>query len=471
MSLIPATCELWIDGFRYADGQPSEDPAEPVALSGLTIRWGRSNTVDQPSPASCSFEIADAEGGSQRFDDTIKLGSAVVIWSELDGQRTVVFGGRVTDLEASYDDDLGAARCSVVAMDQLSELANRYVGSEPWASQLMWERAARILGAVGLDWHTSLASIPNRPANLVVSRVDVDRQAATDLLQELAISSGSVLWGATDPATGVPYLIYEDPANRSSLYVFAENLATLLWAPSTGSGAGTPLSSCEVLRDPVQWSRAVTDLITRVTVRWLDQSTSPGTTERSVGLTDAGAEANYGSRGISIGTILTKEIDAQNLAAGTLAAHQPSPAWRADGLTWDLSQVTTDSAAHRTLVRTLLDNKARLGYAIALIDLPYWTPTSAAVQLYIEGGTYRYAEGGYWILALEASPATGLGGSLTYGQTDRSIRYADVDPGVSFLEMIGVGPAGPTGPDWADIPTATTWATVPAGKRWADDPR
>lgn len=466
MYLIPATCELWIDGVRYADGRPGEDDREPFALSDLTIRWGRDNTVDQPSPASCSFSIMDPPGGSVRFDATVALGSTVVVWTELNGQRAVVFGGRVTDLQASFDAGAGSGVCDVIAADQLSDLANRFVGSEPWAAELLWQRAVHILTAVGLDANSVLAPIPSGPANLTVSRLDVDRQAAAGLLVELATTGGLVLWASW--RDNHAYLVFEDPALRASLYVFAEDPATLLWRPVPGSGAGTPVSACQVLQDPVKWARVVGDLITRVTVRWLDQSTTPGTTERSYGIVDSGSETVYGARGMSIGTTLTREQDASALATRTLAGHQPSPSWRTEGLTWDLSASETDDDPTRALVLALLGDTTRVGYAIALTDLPYWTPTSAAVQLYIEGGTYRFTDGGHWELALEGSPATGLGGSLTCAATNRSVRYKDVDPAVSYLDMIGVGPAGLTGQSWDSVPAATTWDTVPAGTKWSD---
>jgi hypothetical protein len=468
MTALPVGCELWVDGTRYADGQPTEISEDPFALTGLRITWGRTTTVDQPEPSTCSFSIADPPGGSVRFDDTVRLGSTVVVYATLDGIRYVVFAGRVTDLDAAYDTD--AAVCEVVAADQLADLANRFVGSEPWPAEQMWQRAHRIVTAVGLDPNKVLATIPAPQNSLVVSRMDVDRQSATVLLQELATSTGFVLWSSFNAAKQSQYLIFEDPAARASLYVFGQALPSLLWTVMTGTGAGTPMTSCNVLQDPVHWRREVGDLITRVAVRWADQTTAPGTTERTVSLIDSASESTYGARGLSVGTILTTSNDATALAGRLLAAHQPSDSWRTEGLTWDLSLTDHDDSATRSLAVTLLDNVARLGYAIALTDLPYWTPTAAATQLYIEGGDYAF-EDGHWVLALQGAPATGLGGSLTYGATDRSVRYADIDCSVSFLEMTGVGPAGPTGPRWQDIPAATTWASVPADIDWSEDPR
>jgi hypothetical protein len=142
MSVLPATCELFIDGVRYPDGQPGEDPGNPFAVSGLSIQWGRDNTLDQPGPAQCTFTVLDPPGGTVRFDDTVRLGSAVAVYSTVaGGSRVMVYGGRVTDLTASFDDAAGAGQCKVAVADTLADLANRYVGAEPWAAQPLVDRA------------------------------------------------------------------------------------------------------------------------------------------------------------------------------------------------------------------------------------------------------------------------------------------------------------------------------------------
>lgn len=434
MTLIPATCELWVNGAPYADGSTVND--DPVALSGLTVNWGRSNTLDQPSPSTCSFTIADPLGGTVRYDSTIALGSTIVVWSALEGHRSVVFAGRVSDLSVTFDDD--AAELDVVATDLIADLANRFVGAEPWPLEVMWQRANRIVQAIGQPL-SLIVSIGTRPAFIAVSRMDVDRQPATALLYELATSTGTVLRPTWNYSTNTPQIVFEDPVSRASLYQFLLNPDTGKWEPMAGVGSGSPMSACDVLRDPVAWSRNVTDLVTRTTVRWLDQSTSPGTTERSVVMVDTAAEAQYGSRGVSVGTILTTATDANTLASGVTASHQPAPTWRTAGLTWDLSETETPAAEAAALATKLLDNQTRGGLALSLQDLPDWTPTSAAASLYVEGGRYEFIEG-RWVLALDCSPATGVGTSITFDQVNEAVRYVDVDRSVAYIDMIGVGP-------------------------------
>jgi hypothetical protein len=433
-----ATCELWIDGVRYPDGSTGSDPADPFAVTGLTIVWGRETTLDQPQPAQCTFTVLDPPGGAVRFDDTVKLGSAVAVYAAVPGgTRQQVYGGRVTDLAAAWDDAAGAGSCQVAVADTMSDLANRFVGAEPWTAESLVARAQRILAAVGVS--AAGLNVAARLQPLQVSRMDVDRQAAAGLLEDLAASAGGVLWTAVQSATQT-YFYFEDPWARASLVRFVKDPGTGLWHPAiVPGGNGYPLPACQVLRDPVTWARAVTDLITRATVRWLDQTTSPGTTERSVQVIDTAAEASFGARGVSVGTILTTSADASTVASGIMAAHPTTPQWRAAGLTWDLADTVALDPATLDLAGKLLSNTARMGLALSLSGLPYWTPTGAAVSLYVEGGTYTF-DGGRWLLSLLCSPATGLGTSITFDQVDEAVRYVDVDRAVRYLDMIGVGP-------------------------------
>jgi hypothetical protein len=122
-----------------------------------------------------------------------------------------------------------------------------------------------------------------------------------------------------------------------------------------------------------------------------------------------------------------------------MASHPTTPQWRTSGLTWDLADTVAVDAPTIDLAARLLSNTDRLGLALSLSDLPDWTPTSAAVSLYVEGGAYLY-DGGRWLLGLSCSPAAGLGTSITFDQVDEAVRYVDVDRSVRYLDMVGVGP-------------------------------
>jgi hypothetical protein len=74
----PPSCVLWIDGVRYADGQPGEHDGDPVALTGLEVVWGRDTVIDQPAPASCTFTVLDRPG-DPRFTSRLVIGARVQV--------------------------------------------------------------------------------------------------------------------------------------------------------------------------------------------------------------------------------------------------------------------------------------------------------------------------------------------------------------------------------------------------------
>jgi hypothetical protein len=353
----------------------------------------------------------------------------------------------------------------VIAADLLADLANRFVGAEPWPQETLLLRAKRIVSAIG---GTAVnVTVDARPAALPVSRMDVDRQAAATLLRDLATSGTAALWVVV--VAGVPQLRIEDPSARPSMRALTQAIPSLLWVITSSGSSTAPLDACAILRDPIKWTRAIADLITRVTVRWLDPSTSPDPTERTVTLVDSASETLYGARGLSVGTILASSAAADQAAAVLVAGHRPSESWRVTGLVWDLA-ATPVTAATRDLASALLNNATRIGRPLMLSPLPWWAPAGATAGVYVEGGPYGY-RAGRWVLSLDGIPATGTGGSLSYGNTDRSIRYVDVDPAITFLDMVGVGKRANTGPAWTDIAAGYRWNSVPAGNAWWKDPR
>lgn len=464
MTGVAATCELWIDGVRFADG--AGDTTAPTALTDLVIRWGRDNRIDQPQAAQLTASVLDRGGGPTRWDQLIGLGSTVTVWAVVDGgARVGVFTGRVTDLDGQWDDQGGGTLVKLASADQLAELANRFVGAEPWAAELFWQRAVRITGGDSSVW----APIPWPPGGLTVSRMDVDRQAAAALLAQLGVTGGTIIFPALF-SDGRELMVAQNPAARASMFILAPG-DDGLWRPTPAQGLGAyELPADLVRRDPVVWRRSVVDLVTRATVRWLDQTTSPGTTERSVSIVNTADEDRWGARGLSLSTILTTSDDATKLVAVVLVRNQATDAYRAAGLVWDLDVDAPDPAAAAELAAVLLDSSARTGTGVFLTGLPDWTPASADGGGYVEGGTYSFTDG-RWVLSLDTTAAAGSGPSITYEQTPRPApSYAQFAPDVSYLDLYGVGappavaavPAPSTfGP--ADPPTAAPTGTTPKG--------
>ena len=360
----------------------------------------------------------------------------VVVLSPAEGtERTVlVFAGRITNLDTTWDDGLARPRLDVVAADFTADLANVDVGDEPWVVETMAERFARILELAEVD---VTAEIAPALGSLLVSWLDVDSRPAAGLLADLATSVDGVLWAATHITTGAYYLV-EDPAGRASLYrleLGEDGLVDVVVATST-----RPLSACDVLRDPIAYRQDVSDVVTRAAVSWQEQTVDedglPAPTERTETLIDTALEAIYGTRRISVSTQLQAREDAIGVAE-RLLARLTADSWRAGGFVVDDDDLGEDAE----LLLDLLDGTRRIGLALSLVDLPAWSPAGDEVPLYLEAGTYRFTEG-RWVLELAISSPRGLGASLPWIDLDPAWTWAEFDPALAWVDLAGV--AGPS---------------------------
>jgi hypothetical protein len=630
-------CTVYVDGKRFADGSPGDDPLAPTALAGLQIQWGRSTTVDQPEPSTCAFRVLDEQGGRAFLDelrtgltvdvtatgtiypdptvgtfldpeflnpdtpaivtnatgtpvagvyelhpkdaartmtavfapapfelagtnpaawDAIPATSAGQTWSiaariktapgahavirpvlftgpwkntavivddpvevtiddawtdvtatfvpELDGawvglqvtvyptgprwidvdpaltwaevdpartwldmdttrlesvnaftpaagvERTVlVFSGRITDMNAAWDEDAGAVVVDVTCQDFTADLDNTRVGDQPWAVEPMSARFNRVLELTGLP---ITAEIDPTLAATLVSYQDVDSQPATALLQDLAQSVDGVLWSATHQVTG-PYLHVEDPNQRTPLgHLELVNGVVVIVYSSTPGDRALRISACDILRDPVEWLQSVADVTTRASVGWLEQGVDdkgkPTTTDRTQTMIDPGLEAQYGQRGISVGTLLQSATDAADVAT-RLLARTSQYGWRASGLHIDDDTIEQRDAIAVIMLLELLDGTIRNGRSLRLTDLPPWSPVGADVGVYLEGGTYTYdsnvdEDATIWQLDLTVSNGAGAGTSLRWIDADPTWTWSQVDPNINWLDLYGVGPTPTT---------------------------
>lgn len=616
-------CTVLVDGVRLADGAAADDPADPTALDGLKVTWGRSTTLDQPSPASCSLTVADADGGARpfallgvgrrldvlttalvypgptestvtdpgfattgpgsttsngtttvggghattrpadptrrvrvvfppapyddgthpaawdgiprtsaaqqwRFGATVTLpppppltagapaavvrpvaftrplaSSAQILpqsipvvsgqpvaatfspppgvwlglavdfdptgptWAQLDPavswatlpaaptwadlapmltddllvlapaagteRAALVFSGRITDVEAEYDDGRQLVLIEVTAQDHTAELANRDVASTPWAAEALGVRAQRIVTLSGQP--TQLVVDAGISAVVVTAR-DVDAQPALRMLQDLAVTADAVLWSAVHLTTG-QYLRLEDTAARPPLLELAMVGGQVEIVARTGVPGAHTLDSCLILLDPVKWTADVADVATRVAVRWLEQLGGTNTTEHTEVATDVSLAADLGIRRIGIGTELTTQAAAQALAARVLA-RTGSAAYRVRGLTWPtgLEPMLPDQVE---LAVQLLDGTTRNGAPILLTGLPDWAPVTPSLGLFLEGGQYTYS-GAAWELAMTVSRATGQGTGGTWAELDPAWTWAQLNPTDTWLDLVGVAP-------------------------------
>lgn len=355
--------------------------------------------------------------------------------------EVLVFSGRITDMTAAWDDSVGAPVVHVTAVDFTADLDNARVGDEPWPVETMSARFNRVLTLAGLP---ITAQIDSGPGATPVSYQDVDSQPATEILKDLSQSVDGVLWSAVHSTTG-PYLRVEDPRERTSLYrlELVDGIVIIVEAGSVDDAID--LSACDVLRDPVEWVQDVSDVSTRASVQWLEQTVDdkgkPSPTERTVTVIDADLETEYGIRTISVSTLLQAEADARDVADRILARTSIRD-WRASGITIDDDDsLESPDAAAVTLLLQLLDGTRRIGQAIRLVDLPSWSPAGDDVPVFLEGGRYAYL-GGSWTLDLTVSSAVSVGASLAWADVDPAWQWIQFDPGISWSDLYGVGASG-----------------------------
>ena len=343
----------------------------------------------------------------------------------------LVFSGRVTDLSASVDVD-GTIRVDVTAVDQLADLQNRYVGDQPWTMETLTARVARIISLSGADVDTR---IDTALASLQVSRRDVDNQPAAGLLAELAAGTDGVLWSATHATTG-PYLWIEDVARRAILATLAlqGGVVVIVVDPGTNRPAGrTVLDGATLPQGEVSWVRDGTDVVTRVDATWLDQSTTPEPTERSVRVVDAPAEADGAVFRMGVSTPLTTSAAATNVGNRILARTRTS-SWRTEGLTLDAGLTPPEPGADTAEVLDLLDGTLRIGRGLVVTNVERWPGGSTAA--YLDGGRYGYD--GAWVLQFATTPWTGVAESGPWRSLDPAWRWNQFDPAIDWADLYGV---------------------------------
>ena len=265
------------------------------------------------SPSFAGWTSWDDLGAVGIDDVSIKAPSGGV------AKAGLVFSGRVTDLDASYELSVGGTVVRVICEDNTAELANRYVGDQPWAEGTLLNRFAGVLWLTGQEFDYSVGSTI---ANKLVSYRDVDSQPALRLLQELGASVAGVLWSATNLVTG-PFLRLDDVGARTALkQLIWDGSMVVIRIKDPVPAEGVTISACSLLLDPVKWHQASDDDSTEVSVIWLDQVVADGAvkpTSRTVTLRDDGAERATGRRRIMISSQLSRQLDAEAVASVVLA--------------------------------------------------------------------------------------------------------------------------------------------------------
>lgn len=386
--------------------------------------WIAAGLVWDPMPAALTWAQTPGAWSVQtpRWMDLNRGGASRLTIEQVgpSEREVLVWAGQVTTLVGQAAGD-HAFTTAVTASDLSAILANLKVGDEPWQVESVEDRAGRIM-----------ALVPTAPAITVdtglqgtnVSYRDVDAQPPLSLLQDLAQTAGGVMWVTAHATLGV-YLWMEDIDGRASVrrFVIADGTNTVSIEFRDGSaGKVAVISARDVLRDPVAWTQDVSQVITQVTVGWLEQLVDEDglpTTEEHSEITQAEQAIvdRFGLRDMSVSTELITAVDAGNLASRTLAQAR-NTGWIASGVNLDTILLerdipTVEYPRRLAVVLDLLDATRRIGAAITLTELPEWTPPGAVASVYVEGGTYTWSDH-RWELELTVSPAAGQGESARW---------------------------------------------------------
>lgn len=409
------------------------DGSTPDA-GGIDYAWTGAVNASTSTATDTRAAVRWDDLGGALVDDLVMLAPAG------GAQRQgAVFSGRITDLEARYDQGVGGTLVDVTAESHLAELGNRYVGDVPWLAQPLGDRFAAIVSASG---QRIAYTVDPGVAGYVVSWRDVDRQPAARLLAELAQSCAGALWLATSLTSG-PYLWLEDIDARPATAILSLVDGVIVIVLNPGGAGLLSLSACDVLLDPVRWVQTTEDDATRIAVRWRDQTLddkgNPAPTERTYTIVDEAAELASGQRRIGLSTELATEADADRVGDAVLGRVR-SPGWRVAGLTIRLDLAEPLDADLLSLVMSILDATTRIGAGIMLTDLPAWSPAgTGVVALYLEGGRFTNVDGA-WELELLTSDARSQGESdVMWDEVPDPWQWDQFDPAITWNNLRGVG--------------------------------
>ena len=328
------------------------------------------------------------------------------------------FAGRITDASLSWDESLNMPRLDLTAADSSAEHANLRIGSDPWPAETAAQRIARAISAAGIPIRTA---IDQAPAARTLAPNDVDSQSLAQVIRDVAVSAGAILWPAAHRTLGEYYRL-EDLDRRRALYtlrIASDGTAYI----ETASKGSTLLTASTVLRT-VAVHRDTEDLASVVAVQWsevaTDQNGEPSSTQHTETATDPALLARIGYRHMSISTDLTTAVDAQALAARTIARSAPG-GWTIPEAILD---TRTDAASTQTAL-LLLDATTRIGHPLIISGSAPWVPGGSEIPVYLDGGSYTYRDS-RWILSLQLTRAAVPADSIRWNQLAQSLTWANL---------------------------------------------
>jgi hypothetical protein len=449
VTVYPISTRVVIDGVQAYDDGDSFLAGLPTIVDGLSFTWGRQTNVDQPDPGTCTFTLHEELFGTVTpMLDAINVDQSVKVWVDITQPDSTVtsvltWAGTVTEVNGAAV-GYSAFQVAVTAADAAAPLADETIKDAPWIVQPVQTRVNRILQLANTD--TAPITIDPSVASYSLTWREVDAEPVLALLQDIAQSVGGVLW-VTTRNDGTTYMWIEDPSSRPSSRKFVINGTTGVVTIQDDVPATAQVTSIDVLRDPIQWTRSKSQAINSVDVTWqqqgIDDTGKPTATATTTTITQPSTKI---FRKLSIDTELISSLDASDLASRMLALMGGTRGWMAtnvaiDSTILEFDLTPTEYASRLGMIQTLLDGESRVGCPLTLIDIPSWAPGGPMASIYIEGGTYTLT-GQRWTFELNVSSSTGAGQSATFADfAGTGAKWSDFDPSIRFQDAYGV--AGP----------------------------
>ncbi len=343
-----------------------------------------------------------------------EVGDLSATYLRANGDPVRRFVGSVTDVRARLDGQ-GRAVYAISATSPRARLGRTFVGDVPWPAELDGARASRILAlvdplvdvAAGLD-----------PGTVQVVARDVDRQAALQLLDDLAADTNAQL-----VETRAGQLDWHDAEHRRNI------------------AATATLDASQVL-SPAEWAQTLSGVVNDLTVVY-------GTAEpkAEVRIVDQASVDAFGPFASRIDTQLADAAAAESFANLTLA-RRSRPWWRLDKLDVDLTRTVTPVQAAALLALNQADRLDVTGFPAAG---PFTT-----TKLWVEGWTETITAKA-WRLSLNVAQYGVLAAPVRWVDVPVHVTWADVDASLTWLQAAAWDPGDPGEGRWVDYPSDVAW--------------
>lgn len=355
----------------------------------ITIRRGRESAESLAPPATMSTTLPVSGAYPVSTGDLVR----VEVWPESLGapgyaDRPIRFVGQVVDpklrVQSATPGELNLAQ--VVASSPSARLARVEIGDTPWPAETSDNRADRIL-QLAADQDPHLAVFSSLDAGPTVVARDVDRQAAVNLLDELADSTGGNVRELRD--------------------------GQLYWAPFElsypRSIVNGPRGSRATLVLPAYAYSLPLDLEQAAATNSVAVYYGTANPQAYVQVRDAQAVLDRGLHHVKLNTQLAYQADAQALAQRILALGA-RPAWQLSSVVVDLLDLLERDSG---LADQLLGLEA--GDAVFLDGLPTSLPELPGDATFSVEGWTETITASSWRLELNLVDITRVSEPATYG--------------------------------------------------------